>query len=182
MAWSKREKMIGIGVGGVLGLLVLDQLVLSPMFASLEDVNTRLDASQLQQAEANQLFERRTQKQNKWIQMTGGSLPADQAAAENQLLARVQSWAQASGMTLASLKPEASEKDGEFQKIVVRATGSGTMEQLTKFLYRVQTADVAARVSDMQINTRKEAADDLAIVVGIATLFEPPAKPGGGEK
>ena len=48
------------------------------------------------------------------------------------------------------------------------------MSQVGRFLYRIQTATVPVRITDLTINSRKEGTDDLAVQLGIATIYLPP--------
>ena len=80
-------------------------------------------------------------------------------------------------MTLSSLKPERTEKEKDFFKITFRATGGGSMAQVGRFLWRIETAQVPVRVTDVTITSRKPGTDDLAVQLGIATSYLAP-EPG----
>ena len=90
---------------------------------------------------------------------------------ESQLQNNVVSWAQDAGLTLPAVKSERTEKEKDFYKFTVRATGTGTMQQIGRFLYRMQTAQVPVRVSELTISTRKEGTDDLSVQMAISTIY-----------
>jgi hypothetical protein len=48
------------------------------------------------------------------------------------------------------------------------------MGQIGRFLYRLQTANIPVRIVDMTINSRRDGADDLAIVLGVSTIYLAP--------
>jgi hypothetical protein len=103
--------------------------------------------------------------------------------AESQVLNSVREWAQDARLSLSSVKPERTEKEKDYYKITFRATASGTMQQVTRFLYSVQTGSVPARITDVSITSRKEGTDDLTLTLGIATIHpvpesEKPRQPG----
>jgi hypothetical protein len=89
----------------------------------------------------------------------------------------VQRWAQESGITLSSLKPDRPESEKQFQKITIRATGSASMQSIARFLNRIQTSPKPLRISDIQITSHKEGTDELAIHIGVSTLFLAPEVP-----
>lgn len=173
MMTSPRERWIGIVALGVVGLWLLDQVWLSPVLARLGDASERLDQHQRELARADQLFQNRQRAQRAWRQMTGTTLPRDASTAESQVLNHVREWASASGLTLTSLKPERSEKERDFQRITLRATAHGTMAQAVGFLQAVQTSAIPIRVADIQIASRREGTDDLALQMGLATIYMP---------
>jgi hypothetical protein len=179
---SKRERMIGLVAGGVLGLLALDQILLSPLLARLDAADLRVNEAQIGLADARKLFQGDLQGRRDWNTMAGESLKLDAPAAESQLLNAVRDWAQAAGLGLTSLKPERNEKEQGYQKLTIRATATGSMRQASRFLQSVQSADIPVRVSDIQIASRKEGTDDLTLNLGLSTIYLPPepAQGAGG--
>lgn len=171
---NKREKRIGIVAGIVLGALVLDSMLISPLLERRSDANTRIGNATLDLAKADQLFQNDARAQQVWKQMSGNSLQPDASTAESQVLNAARRWAQDAGLTLTSLKPERSEREQGFVKITVRATGTGTMRRMVQFLSAVQNADIPIRVSDMQIDSRNPNTDELTFQIGLATIYLPP--------
>lgn len=184
MMMSQRERWIGIVAGVVVGLLLLDQVVLSPLLARLSEASERVDQHQRELAQADQLFQNRLRAQRKWRDMAGVALLRDAPGAESQVLNRVREWAATNGLTLTSLKPERSEKEREFHRITIRATATGTMAQTAGFLHAVQTSGIPIRVADIQIASRREGIDDLSLQMGLATIYMPdePARAAGGAR
>lgn len=174
---NKREKRIGIVAGIVLGALVLDSMLISPLLERRSDANTRIDNVTFDLAKADQLFQNDTRAQRVWKEMSGDSLQPDTSTAESQVLNAARRWAQDAGLTLTSLKPERNEREQGFVKITVRATGTGTMRRVAQFLYAVQNADIPIRVSDIQIDSRSPNSDELTFQLGLATIYLPPQAP-----
>jgi hypothetical protein len=87
-------------------------------------------------------------------------------------------WSQESGFNLSSMKSERPETEKQFQKILVRATGTGSLSQVARLLFRIQTANIPARVVDVQVTSRKEGTDDLALTLGVSTLALAPSPAG----
>jgi hypothetical protein len=176
---SKREQYIGIAAAGALIVLCLDHFALDPLLTSRDRVEAEIRACQLQHQKVQRLFKTRSRKSRAWSEMLNKGLQRkDASEAESQILNRIRDWAQESGMALSSLKPERTEKEKSFQKSTFRATGTGGMAEITRFLWMIQTADIPICVNDLQLNARKEATDDLVAQMVISTIYLPVSPEG----
>ncbi len=173
MTLSTRERIIAVATVTVLALLALDRTILTPWLDRLDAAQGVLAQQQQQLQRAEQTFNNRTRAQRKWRSLTGETLQADASTAESQVLNHVRDWASAAGLSLTALKPERSEKDAAFVKIIIRATATGSMKQMARFLHSAQTTELPLRITDLQLSSRKEGTDDLALTVGLATIFQP---------
>jgi hypothetical protein len=173
MVLSKREKFIGIGVLAVVGILALDRIAYTPLTDRKVELDAKILSARDERTRIKDLFSTRDRAKLRWNEISGKSLRADASAAESEILNNVREWAQDSGMSLPIVTPERS-KDKEFEKITVRATGTGGIAQIGRFLYRVQTSKVPVRITNLTINSRKEGTDDLSVQMGIATIYLPP--------
>ncbi|MFT3787652.1 MAG: type II secretion system protein GspM [Tepidisphaeraceae bacterium] len=176
MALSKREKMIAIGVGAMVGLYLLDSVFVSPLFERLATANSHIDTDLKEQARGKALFDNRLRAQRRWNEIAGDTLKTDASTAEGQLLNRVRDYATAARLDVASLKPDRAEKEKGFQRITIRANATGSMAQVSRFLYALREADFPLRVSDLRVSSRKDGTDDLAIEIGVSTIFVPPTE------
>ncbi|HEV7299350.1 MAG TPA: GspMb/PilO family protein [Tepidisphaeraceae bacterium] len=179
MKLSNREKYVGIGAAVVIGLFALDSVLLSPLLARLNDADQRVALANRELREADQLFQNSLRARRKWKDMAGDTVKTDESAGQSQLLNRVDGWAQDAGLPLSALKTGRGEGEQGFQRISVQATAAGTMAQVSRFLYSVHTAKVPVRVSELQIASRKEGTDDLALQVSISSIYAPPPPPAG---
>src|SRR5207244_11753494 len=97
------------------------------------------------------------------------------SATDSKILNPMPEWAQDAAMSLSSVKPDRQpEKIGDFYRISFRATGTGQMSQISRFLYHLQTTNLPVRITDLTLTTRKEGADDLTLSLGIATIYLAP--------
>jgi Tfp pilus assembly protein PilO len=172
---SKRERYIGIITVAVLAILVLDHFIVSPLLDQKAELDAKINDAQGQLDRADRLFSTARRASRKWSEMARGAIVSDSAEAD-RILNRVSEWANESGMSLPSLKPERDEKEAGFNKKTFRATGAGTMAQIGRFLYKIQTANIPVRITDLTISSHKEGTDDLSITFGVATIYQlPPA-------
>ena len=172
MVLSKRERYIGIITGIVLGALTLDRFIVSPLLDQMGELNTKISKTRNDLTTATDLIDLSQRAKAKWATMSRGAVRSDPIEAD-QIVNNVSDWAREAGMSLSSVKPERDEKEKDFNKKTFRATGAGSMSQLGRFLYRIQTATVPVRITDLSITTRKEGSDDLSISLGVATIYQP---------
>lgn len=170
MALTKRERTISLVVAGALAIFLLDQYALTPMLSRGSQIETESRECQLQDKKAQQLFVKNRKLGGKWSEMNAAGLGSDASTAESRLLHSIRDWAQDSGLNLASVKPERSEPERQFQKITFRASGTGPMSAVSKFLWQVETAKIPVRIADLQLSSRKEGMDDLSLQLSVSTL------------
>ena len=158
MSLSKRERLLAYGVGGVLGLLALDYLVLTPFINqrnALEEMQAQ-DARETMDAKSMHREERALKLQ--WAQRRSQGLASDSREAERQLLKAIKDWAAESDLTLASVKPEYIESKKELREMQVQAAGTGNHVAIVKFLYKLQTAQFPVRVTEVQVGSKTDSA------------------------
>jgi len=168
---SHRERYLLIATVAVVTLLGLDRFFLSPLLAERADVNSRIALEQLNLDRASRVFATHRRMSRKWLEMGGGALRRDASEAEIQVLHSVRDWAQDAGLSLSAVKPERTEREKGFHRITLRANGSGGMAQIGRFLWRIQTAEIPVRITDLQLATRREGTDDLSLQLGISTIY-----------
>jgi hypothetical protein len=170
MSLSKRERILAFGVGGVLGLLALDYLILTPYLnqrSALEDMQAQ-DAREI--IDARKTHRDETELKKQWAARRSQGLASDSREAERQLLKAIKDWAYESEITLASVKPEYIESKKELREMQVQAAGSGSHVAIVKFLYKLQAANFPVRVTEVQVASRTDSGD-LALQVRISTLY-----------
>lgn len=177
MKLSTRERYIAIGVGAVIGLYLLDSVLLSPLLNRLSAASAAVDEGKSALQSGMAVQQNRLNSQKRWVKLAGDSLKTDASTAESQLLNRVSEYAGNSQLAVASLKPERSEKEKGFMRITIRASATGTMAQVSRFLYSLRTADFPLNINDLRIVSRRDGTDDLSIDIGVSTIFIPPPEP-----
>ena len=187
MVLSKRERYIGIITGSVLAILVLDRFFLTPTMdrQSELDAKIKLASNEVRQSTGQVQTGRRASEV--WRGMNSDVLKREDSDAESQMLNSVREWGQQAGLSISSQKRERTEPEGDFVKITYRVTATGGVAQVSRFLYRVQNANVPVRVTDVSMNTKKDGTDDLQVSLGLATIYLSPqpdknSPQGGGTR
>lgn len=180
MILSKRERYIGIATTAVVALLALDRFVFTPLMERRTQVQNDITLAQLDLDRATLLFNNSRSVNKRWGEMLDGGLKTDASAAESQVLQAVNEWAREAGLNM-SLKRERTDKMNQFQQITLRAAANGNMAAVSRFLYKLQTARIPVRITDILLSsTRKEGTDDLSLTMGISTIYLAPQEPPKG--
>ncbi len=173
MVLTKRERYVGILTVAVLSILVLDQFIIDPAKDRLDVLNAEIARAQQEHLNAQQLFTSSRRANRDWKAVAGDAIQHGGGDPESRVLNSVREWAQDEGMRLPSVIPQPAQVENGFNKTVFRATGSGNLSQVGRFLHRVQTASMPLRITDLQI-TSKDGTDDLSVNFGIATISPVP--------
>jgi hypothetical protein len=180
---SNRERSVGILTAAVLGVLALDRLALTPLLAKRTEIDSQIHAARDKLDEVDSVYGKRREIGLAWREMVAGGLKTEASEAESQVLQALEGWAREARLNVTMLKQEGTEKQKPYQAITFRVSGSGTMESVSRFLYKVQQSKMPMRIMDMTITSRKEGAtDELSVTLGVSTIFlppdtKPPAKP-----
>ena len=177
MVLSRRERYVLIGtviVVVAVVALVLDRFVLTsvPPEGLSETEAQKPDApSEANQAET--LLANRRQMAPKWREMLKSGMKGDPAAAESQVLHAIRDWAEASGLTMSLIKPDRLTEKTRLPEIAFQAAGTGTMDSVRGLLWRIQTASIPIKVTELQLTARKEGTDDLTVQLRLSTVYVP---------
>lgn len=179
MVFTKREKIILAATIAVLGLLVVDVYVLTPLLDERAAVGLRKDRLTAQMIQARSLRKRGELLGQRWRRMLADGMKHDPAEAESLLLRSLRDWCADVGVRLSSLRPERSAEKSALPEITVDVTGTGSMGAVARLLWRVETAGIPAKVKMVQIGSRKDGTDDLSLHLKVSTLYSPagPASP-----
>ena len=174
MVLSKREKYIAIGSAAAVAILVLDYFLVEPYLAQRDAIQTEIDATTASQNDAADTLQKKHKLEKVWAEMQSGGLKSSESQAESQVLNAVLKWADESGVALQALKPERSTEEDKFQVISFTITGEGSMAQVSRLMWAMETASIPVRVNEMQINPKREGVDDLSVRLNFSTLCMPP--------
>lgn len=175
MVLSKRERYVAVATVAVVAVLVLDKFFVTPLFQKRQELDEQIALKQRDRERGQKLLLDSRRMSKRWTEISTTALKRDESQSESQMLQYVLEWARGAGMPdPSSFKRERVEREKEFVKVTFRATGTGTMAQIGNFLYRIQTASVPVRITDLTISSKKEGTDDLSVQVGIATIYLAP--------
>lgn len=165
---KRRETILKIVVGGVVGLFLLDRLVVEPALAGWKAQSTRLAALRQKVERGRKLIEREKMLHARWAEMLSANLPEDVSDAENAVFKALGRWTRDSRVSFTSLTPQwrANEDDG-YDTFECRATATGDQAALGRLIYEIETDALPARIEECELSTR----DAQGKVLGLALRF-----------
>lgn len=179
------ERSIMLAALAAVAILVLYFAVVSPYLDwRQEAVSTRETLGQKLQ-DARDLLDARTTAAAKWKDMVQPGIKVTASEAEGKIYENVYEWASESGVSVTMLKAQRSAEKTRLPEIKFTAQGTCTMRGLTELLRKIQSAKVPIRITELRLDTRKEAQDDVMFKMGLSTIYAPPAgqapKTGGAK-
>lgn len=171
MKISGREKALLFGSMAVVTLLLLDQYALTPLLEHQDAMQTQRDRILADIKRDQKLFAERKNLVPKWNSIISTGLKHDPDEAEGQLLHALRDWAKECGLTFTSIKPERPESKAELREIQISASGTASMESVSKFVWKLQSASFPLKITAMQLGSRNDSSSDLALQVKISTLY-----------
>ena len=171
MILSKRERLIMVLTLAAVSILVLDRYVLTPLLDGRSSLQARKARLQGDMEQADRLFTRRRQVDQRWRQMLTGSLKRDPAEAESQILHALGNWSEQTGLNLSALRPERSTEKTDVREITFHISGSGSMNSISRFVWCLETAEIPIKVKVLSLASRKEGIDDLSLQLRFSTLY-----------
>jgi len=177
---SKREGYITAVAALAIVLFLLDRFALTPLLDRKAEAETERATLVSDLERAGLLFERKRQLVPQWNRMLEGGLGGDPADIESKILHALRDWSQEAGLTLSSVKPDravvrpgGSRRVGAepMREITFQASGTGRMSAVVRFLWRLETASLPVRVTELQMGSRQEGADDLSLQIRLSALY-----------
>ena len=173
MVLSRRERFIVLGTALVLLGLAVDHFALSPLLEGRSAAEVRKWALQSELDRAAATMKQSQELAPRWREMVRAGMKADPADAEGQALRAIRDWAAESGVTLSLLKPDRLTEKTRLPEIAFQAAGTGSMDSVSRLLWRIQSAAVPIRITELQLTTRKEGAADLTVQLRLSTVYMP---------
>ena len=186
MVVSKRERYIAMGALAVAALVAFDQLLLGPLLSYRDGMDARQSELATDIAKAEAAIARGSDIMPQWNAMRAGLQPGP-AEAESQILHAVRDWAEDARLDMSLVRPERLPErladKTRLPEITVHAAGTGSMEAVSRFMWRLETARLPVRMTELQLAPRKEGTDDLNAELQISTIYLPrrPAAPKSAE-
>lgn len=171
MNLSKREKYIAIIMVLIVSLLMLDRVVLTPLFDYQSTILAESDRLNQEMNLAQTTFRKSKLMGKQWSAMQSLGLTASASACESKTLHAIRNWSQTAELDLVAFKPELSNSQSTLSEIQIHVTANGSMKQVARFIYFVETSELPIRVTDLQLGSKQNATDDLSLQVRLSVLY-----------
>lgn len=175
---KSREQFLAILVGAAVLLMVGDKFILEPLTASWTARTKRIAELEKQVAEGTKKLERDRPIRDRWNAMRASALTNDVTAAERQALGAFDRWSRDARVSISSLKPSwkrTSDRE-EHQAIEYHADVTGSLANLSQFLYQIEKDPLAMKVDVVDLTTRDAEGRNLTLSLQLSGLVLTPKK------
>jgi hypothetical protein len=170
MEIKNREKFLAILVGICVLVWLGDTLLVSPLVASWKSRTARIADLKKSIENGSLLISRQETIEGRWDQIKTNTFPNTESLADGVMLKAFYRWAQDSGITVASVKPQWKETDDDYTSLECRADATGNMETIKHFLYEMEKDPLALKVESVEITSRDDTGQQLSLVVQLSGL------------
>ena len=174
MILSQRERYLAIGAAGLLGLVLIQVMVISPYLSRRDAIATELTSTRGDVDHLEMLYSQQQRLKKVWNEMNAGGLSNSPSDAESLLQQALDEWAQECDVNVSQLKYERTNQEGKFLQISFHLTGAGPLSTMSRLLWRLETTPMPLRITEVQITPRKEGLDDLQLQLDVSTLCRIP--------
>jgi len=174
---SNRQQLLGIVAIAAIALFLGDRLVVTPLTRVWSEQSKRTISLKKSIAQGELLLERATRIRESWDNMRTNTLPTNLSAAENEVLKGFNRWAEESRISISSIKPQWRRSADDYMLLECRADTFGSMEAISRFLYEIEKDPLALRVESLEITTRDNNGQQLAMAVQLSGLLLTPEAP-----
>lgn len=168
MKIENRQQVLGIAAIAIVALFLLDRVVARPLTASWKARSGRIATLEKQIIEGNATLKRATIIRSRWDQMQTNTLAADNA--ERRLLEAFNRWSRAANISVSSIQPQWKRGDEEHMTLECHANASGSVNAMAQFLYNIERDPMALRIEAVEIQSRDEAGQNLAVNLQVSGL------------
>ena len=178
MEIKNRQKLLMIGAAAALALWVLDSVAIEPLIAKWKSRSEQLVELEKRVTLANGLVRNEAGIRRTWNGKKDNMLPAGTAPAEAEMLKAFDRWQRSSGITLASYRAQWRQgQDDTYTTLECHADISGSLRNITEFLYQMEKDPMAIQLENMQLASRDNNGRDLTLTLQVSglQLVPPPA-------
>ncbi|MBI5091002.1 MAG: hypothetical protein HZB26_00995 [Candidatus Hydrogenedentes bacterium] len=167
---ERRKRLLIIAAAICIGAFALDRLVITPSFEYWNGRSAQIQELDKEIAESGGLLDREGELRQRWDTMKTQSLPKRVSDAESLVFQSVSRWASESKLSVTSLKPRWVKVPPMAQTLEIQLEGTGNIENLSKFLFALETDALPLRVEDLQVSAQDDKGEKLALSVRFSGL------------
>jgi hypothetical protein len=168
---SNRQRLLVIGSIAAVALLLGDKILISPLTNAWRARTAEIAKLQKNVSEGRGVISRAASTRARWDEMQKQALPKEPAAAEQELVTAFDRWGKASNAQLGSIKPQWKRgANSRYSLLECRVDATGSLATLTRFLYEVEKSPLALRVDSIELTSRDDFGQKLALGLLVSGL------------
>jgi len=171
MTVPHRQRLLIFAAGTVVGLLILDRVLIAPLFRHWTARTTEIATLRKSIASGTGIVERADRTQLVWNEIRQGALPVDAATAEQTVLTAFDRWGRSSEIEIASIKPQWKRgANSRYSLLECRVDANGSLANLVKLLYEVEKSPLALRIDSVELTGRDDQGQRLSVGLTVSGL------------
>ena len=171
MQIKNRQQFLTILTLTAIGLLVLDKIVTPPLTSFWNKRSTQIVSLKSQVASGESLKRSKDSLRRVWSDIKTGALTNNTTAAELQLGTGLNRWAQMSGIQIDSTALQWKQgTDVSYKTLDCRVDASGSIDQLSRFMYELETDPMALKVQSVEMTAKDNTGSVIGLGVQISGL------------
>jgi Tfp pilus assembly protein PilO len=176
MNLNKRQQHLAIAAIVMVGLLLADKLVLTPLTNSWKARSARIAKLKEQVRDGTETVKRERVLREQWDNMRTNTLASAKPEAESQMLKAFERWSQAGGVSVSSIRPQCKEAEDDYKTLECRADVAGSLQAITRFLFQIERDPLGVKVDSLELTARNSEGSQLAMVIQVSGLLLNPPK------
>jgi hypothetical protein len=165
-----RQRLLLVLAGAGVALLILERVVYQPLEKHWQTRCAEIAALQQKVTTGREAMASAALTDKKWKDMKSNTLPTDPAEAEQNLLSAFDRWGQACGIDRGGIRLQWKRGNERHSMLECRLDATGTMSNLSRFLFEVENSPMALRVDAVELNARDDGGQKLALGLVVSGL------------
>ena len=166
MKINKREVILVLLTAAV----VVFAFVLMPLAGWWSARAVQLKELRVKVSEGNALLTRESVIRSHWREMQANALPANNSAAEQQLLKAFDTWRNDTGAELTSIMPQWKSDSTNYMTLNCHIELGGSLGTLSRYLYELEKSPLALRVDTVELSGRDKEGQQLTLGLEVSGL------------
>jgi hypothetical protein len=173
---NRQHALAFLAAAGV-ALLVADKVILAPLISGWKQRSARIVELKKSITQGALVMQRESRIRERWQHMRSHTLPDDVSEAENEVLRAFERWSDDSRISVSSIKPQWKRAGEDYVTLECRADAFGSIQTLARFLYNVEKDPLALKVETVEITSRDDNGQQLALSLQVSgLLLNPPTQ------
>ncbi len=175
MVLSKRELIIAAVTAIIVGLIVGNELVFTPIATKLQSLGKERMDLKNELAKADNLIDRQKRLKPEWDKLQK-ELP-DEATTQSKVSDALIQWSQKCGVQLNSVRPDNGRSEKGLAEKLFVYTGTGTMSAVASFMWEIESSELPLKITSLQLSS-SDAGEKMQTTLTISAIY-PSAAPSG---
>jgi Tfp pilus assembly protein PilO len=155
-------------------LLIGNSMIFEPLGKWWSARSGQITRLRLQVTEGDRLVKHEASYRSRWADMQKNALPANTSLAEQQVLKAFEHWSRETGATVTGIIPQWKNDDEAYMTFNCRLEASGSMNNLSRFLYEIENDSMALKLDSVELSSRDSTGQQLTLSLQISGLVLTP--------